>query len=801
MTDRIQAIRKNVVRDRYEVVTTNYELFTKAWQEADGEPDVIRTAKARAYVLDNIPIFILPGELIPVAPASKPLALEADFCWRGCWGEVGIATLKDPSNWCFCTDETADSMRRLSAYWHRYAPDYKIYKLYDKQLAAYKRSGFALPRCLDMEEAAGNGLAVSCLSVFPDQEYTNVDYGYVMGKGLQAIIDEAKVALANEKNADVHSALDLKRSYSRQAMIIINEAVIRWIGRYADLAEKMAASEEDPGRKSELLDIADTCRRIPAQPAKTFLDALTFQWLILVLINGMNTTPIGRIDQYTYPYWKADMEAGRIDEAKTIEMIQSFRLKYMQIKSTTGGAHAQKWSGQANWRGMTLGGVDSQGNDATNELSYLFLEAAKDCQTPFPTISLRVHEGTPKELMRKAMELVTAGLGYPSFVGDKSYIAFLTDKEVPIERARQYYITGCVDVNGPETYSELFATTTTALPLDSFLHRGWGPVHGEQIAPDSGDPREMKTFDEFFEKFVEHNRYYYQCYATEHTMKAMSHSGFMEDVFTVSLYSDGVKQGLPWFDRKHPYKTGPVIGIGVGTINMAQSLAVIKKLVYDEKKLTMDELISALDANWEGERNQEIRRMCLEVPRYGNNCPETDAMVTRVYNALCDLVQSVKNYRGISFNPGALSITAHEPGGRIIGATPDGRYSQSVLADGAVSPIQGDDRSGPTSAFLSALSVPHERLTSALFNMKFAPSALKTEADVDKLIAAVHVYFANGGKQIQFNVVDDKQLKAAQQKPEEYKNLIVRVAGYSTYFTILSPSIQNEIISRTAQAF
>lgn len=285
MTDRITKIKENVNRSRYEVVTNKAELFTEGWKLAEGDCDVLRTAKAQAYMLERIPIFILDGELIPIAPASVPLGTEADFWIRGCWPEESIKVLKDPDNFFYCTDETAEKMRGLSDYWRKYAPDYKLYKLYDKKMMEFKRSGFILPRCLNIEEAAGRGLACSCLSIFPDQEFTNVDYGYVLGKGLQA-------------------------------MVIINKAVIKWVGRYAELACQMAKEETDEGRRKELLDIAETCCRIPKNPAETFLDALTFQWLILVMINFMNTTPIGRIDQYTYPYWKKDMEEGRLNEEK-----------------------------------------------------------------------------------------------------------------------------------------------------------------------------------------------------------------------------------------------------------------------------------------------------------------------------------------------------------------------------------------------------------------------------------------------------------------------------------------------------
>lgn len=799
MTPRIEKLYRYIRDTKMTICTEKAKLFTEAYKRYDGDPDVVRTAKAQAYMLDNINIFILDGDLIAGAPASKPLGLEADFWTRGCWRKEGVESLREEGSH-YISDESAADMEELADYWQHFTAEYKMLDLFDSKMWAWKKSGFHLPRNKTIEEAAGSGLALSSLSIFPEQEFASINYEFALKTGLRANVEKAKQKLSEIDCFDLKTDYDVDRVYALRAMVIVNEAAIRWAHRYADLAEQMAGKSEDPVRKQELLDMAESCRRVPEYPAQTFLDALHFQWFIYILTHYMNVMPLGRVDQYMYPYFKHDMEAGTLDEEKALEYLQCLRLKYMQIRSTSGGQHRKKWSGQAAWRGATLGGVKPDGSDATNELSYLFLEAAMRCRTPHHTITLRVHKNTPPKLMEKAIELVKTGIGMPSFVSDEGYIKTLTDKGVPLEVARDYYIVGCLDVTVPEGWGQLFSMCCNALPFDTFLHNGYSPIEDHYVGPQTGDPRQMKTFDELMDKLVEHYTWYFKCYAADRQIRfnIRRSQRFLQDVLAISLYHDGVDVGCSPFFRKMPYPgLGPAIGIGVGTVNVGDSLAAIKKLVFDEKLVTMDELINALDSNWEGERNQEIRRMCMAIPKYGNDDEETDSIVAELYGRLSDVILDMDSYRGTKYCVAAISITSHEPGGKLVGATPDGRYAGTILADGAGSPSQGMDRNGPTAVLNSALKIPQEKLNSLLLNMKIHPNALKTKEDVEKLGALIHTYLDHGGKQIQFNVVSPEVLKKAKENPDQYRDLIVRVAGYSTYFTLLSESVQDEIIRRT----
>ena len=795
MTPRIRKLYEIVRTPKIAFSVEKASLFTEAFQMYEGEPDIIRTAKAQAYMMEHIPIFILEGDLIAGAPASKPMAVEADFWTKGTWQKEGIEALRGEEY--SITDEQAAKMYELTEYWHKLIPEYKLYDLYDEEMWTWKHSGFLLPANKTLEEAAGMGYACNGMAIMPEADSYQIDHAYVLATGLEKKIQEAREELERMNSLSIRTQEDMEKVYVLRAMIIIDEAVIRWANRYADLAEEQAAACGDPQRRQELLEMAASCRRVPAKPAETFRDAFQFLYFLFLMCSCQTTTPLGRLDQVLYPYYRKDKEAGRIDDEMALEFMQCYRLKIMQMKNTSGGDSRLKWSGQARWNGVTLGGVDEEGNDATNELTYLFIEAAYRCRTPHHTLHLRVHEKTPLPLLLKALELVRTGIGMPAFNSDPCYIQNFLDKGVPLKVARNYMVMGCVDPTVPEGFGHVYSMVVTALAFDTFLHNGYSKQLDMQIGPQTGDVREMKSYDEFVDKMIQHMRYYFEYFAQDMELRYLTGKDFLQDPFPVSVFHDSAKIGKPGKKWPLPYKLGPTMNIGVGTINVCDSVTVIKKLVFEEKKLTMDELLEALDANWEGERNQEIRRMCLAVPKYGNDDPEADSVAAEIYGRLADMGTSIDHYRGGKYNVSGLSITAHDPGGRLTGATPDGRYAGTPLADGAASPVQGADTHGPTAMLNSAMKIPQVKMQAMLHNMKLHPSALKTDEDLMKMAMMIRTYMLEGGKQIQFNVVDQETLLAAKAHPEEHRDLIVRVAGYSTYFVTLSPNVQDEVIART----
>lgn len=795
-SERIERLKKRVMVDRIPFSVEKARLFTESYRANEGMPEIVRTATAQAYVLDHFPVFLIEDELIAGNQAAQEMAVEADFWSKGTWTKESIESLRE-ENWGI-NDEQASLMYELSAYWRNIIMDYKALDLYDETMWTWKRSGFLLPACRTVEQAAGNGFACNGFGLFGDAEVNQIDYGFVMKKGIGAVIREAKQELDFMMKNSNGREEEIEKIYFLRAVIIVQEGFLRFTRRFSALAAQQAAACRDGKRKKELERMAEACAWVPENPPRTFYEALQFQWFLFLMLVTRNTTPLGRFDQYMYPYYKQDIEAGRITDDEVVELLASYRLKFMQFRTTSGGGHRKKWSGNARWNNMIIGGVKADGSDASNELSYLVLDAALMCPTPHHTISLRVSEKTPDALLLKALEVVETGIGMPAFLGDKSYIENMVQKGVPLEKARDYYIMGCIDPTVPEGFGFIFPTIVIALTLDTFMHNGYSRHQDMEIGPKTGDVCEMKTFDEFMDKYMEHISYYLTLYAKDNNIRYETGKNILQDAFTASLFSDGIRVGKIGKKRPLPYGLGPTINVSVGAINVADALYAVKKLVYEDRTITMRQLLDAMDANWEGEENERIRRMCLDAPKFGNDIPEVDAMAAQFYDRVTRLCAQIPTYRGGTYNAAGVSITGHEPGGALIGATPDGRTAGSILADGACSPEQGKDVSGPTAVMNSAMRIDQRKLQSLLFNMKFTKESLKTEEDRRKLGAMIRTYFDGYGKHVQFNVVDQQTMIDAKQHPEKHQDLIVRVAGYSAYFVKLSEGIQDELIHRTS---
>lgn len=796
MSARIEALRSRTKVDKYRFCTQKAQLFTEEYIRQSNQPEIIRTAMAQAYVLDHIDIHIAPGELIVGSPASKEMGIEADFWNKGVWTDDGIDSLVQEGSYEIEPD-TAQCMRDLSSYWRSIITDYKVLNLYDGEMWKWKHSGFLLPPSNSYEAAAGNGFAGNGYAICGDAADMNgLDFGFILGKGISSFAADARAELASMTPDKLRTEADFRKVDFLKAAILLHEALIRFAGRFADLAEAQAKTCSDTVRSAELLRIASNCRWVPANPPRDFHEAIQSFWFLFLMIVNRNTTPLGRFDQYMLPYYDMDIRRGGDDEA-VLELLQCLRVKFMQLKSTSGGETRKKWSGFARWNNMTIGGVTPEGTDATTPLSYLVLEAAYRCQVPHHTITLRVHAGTPDSLLLAALRLVRAGIGMPAFVGDCSYIQSMLDKGVPLEKARQYYMIGCIDPNVPEGFGHIFSMIVPPLAFDTYLHNGRSPWLNLEVGPKTGDVRERPSYECLLDGFLDHLAFYLRCHAKDNAMRYFVGRDILPDALTASLYTDGIRVGQIGRRRDLPYQLGPTMDVGVGAINLVDSFYAIKKLVYDEKKLTMNELLQALDSNWVGTRGQEIRAMCLALPKFGNNDPEVNAVARELYHRMVECVGQIDHYRGGKYNAGAISITAYEPGGALVGATPDGRYAGATLADACVSPAQGQDKHGPTFVLSSALSVNQDEVMSMLLNMKFHPSALKTEDDLRKLGMLIRTYCEHGGKHIQFNVVDRDTLLKAKQCPQSFGDLIVRVAGYSAYFVQLSQAVQDDIICRT----
>ena len=791
MNDRIRRLLESIKVERYPLCIEKSRLMTESFKKTEGEPMILRRAKALAHMLDNITIFIEDDQLIAGNAASKTMGLEFDF-YAGLWSPDEIDGLKQ-AGYDITAEEEAEILQ-MNAFWKDYNPLSRMGRLFDERLWPFMQSGMILPPWKNREEGSGGGYAESGMGLGPGFYLMTVDFERVLNKGLNTLLKEAEEEL---KKLQHPKADETDRVHFLQSVLIAQRAVIRFAGRCAALAEEMAAAAPDSNRKKELEKIAVTCRRVPANPAGSFYEALQSFWFIFLMITPSPTASIGRFDQYMYPFYRKDIENGAIIDSEVLELLQCLRIKDMQINRTSGKLARQKNAGMAKWHNMTIGGVTPEGADATNELSYLILDALKLCPVPHHTVTVRVHEGTPEELMLKALEVVRTGIGMPAFVGDKSYIGYLVNEGVPLKDARDYAMAGCIDaaITGKSRIAS-YGMFIVPKVLEVTLNNGIEPQTGRRLGPETGEFGSFVAFDDFLTAFKRQLRYFLGLHAEKNNIELQVSRELFPDPLRSSLMDDGIKAGKALLDRTFPFENGAVMN-PVGMINVVDSLAAIKKLVFEEKKISRPDLSDALRSNWKGDGHAAMRKMFLAAPKFGNNDDDVDAIATDLFRFWADTTVQFETCLGGTHKPTGVSVSAQWPGGTLTGATPDGRYAGECLADGTVSPMRGMDLHGPTAALNSAMKIDQTAYQAALLNIKFHPSSLKTNQDLRKLSFLIRTYFSGNGKHIQFNVVNREVLTDAQENPERHKDLIVRIAGYSAYFVQLGKPMQNEIIGRT----
>jgi len=793
MTDRVKRRLEAIKVDTYPICTEKLEIVMKTYQENAGKPVIIQRALALANYLDKKTIFIEPDELIIGNFAAKPMGMEASLLGPT-WPDDDLDVLLG-EGMVSLDSEDRKILRAYDDYWDdkgRTKDEMQSFFYDSDRVWNFISRGFLCPPWKDRKVGRGQGAAgqggwgigLGCGTLFTP------DFRKIINTGFEAVIKECEEELDKLR---YYNGEEVNKGIYLRAALIALPAVLRLTDRYSKLAYEMAEKEADPQRKKELYEISEICARVPRYPARTFREALQsffFYWSL----TAIGTAPGGRFDQYMYPFYKADLEAGRITREEALELLELLRVKIMQYNEIHGGAQQRaKWAGMARWHNFILGGTDNEGNDATNDITYLMLEAAIETHTPHPTLTVRVHDGTPAELMVKALEVVRSGMGMPAFISEKSYRNFVMSLGVPYEKANEFTIAGCLDVTLPgSSKNNAFGMFVVPCVLELALYGGKDPATGILQGVKTKDFKDFESYDEFYEAFLLQLKHCMGLVCEEHNVLQWVSQQYPDITFSI-FAEDGVKSGKDVLSRTLTLDNSSCINM-VGFVNTVNSLASIKKLVYEEKKITAQQLIDALSANWEG--YEGIRRLCLEVPKFGNNDDYVDQIAAKLFDDYAELVSGFTNYFGNKLVPAGISITAHQPAGSYTGATPDGRFAGETFADGSVSPVQGTDRNGPLAVLQSAMKLKQDKFMSTLMNMKFTPSALKSREDLEKLGNMVKTYLTNGGKHIQFNVVDRATLLAAKEDKDKYRDLIVRVAGYSSYFVVLTPKIQDEIIAR-----
>lgn len=792
MYERVDKIKKRVVIDNYPICIEKFRIAMDMIDETKNDPVIIRRAKIMSATLERVPIAIAPDELIVGIGASKPMGLEIDPDY-GIWSQDEIESLIE-DGYQMDPQDVID-LQELNK---RYDPPTLIGQMgnivyENERIISLLKAGLILPPWKDKSDGkgVGGGYCQSGLGLGPSLVLLCIDYTKMLHLGTNAMIKQAEEEKSKLRFCE-KGAVDKFNYYT--AVIMCLEAINKLAVRYSELAAEMAAKEADPGRKAELEQIASNCAWVPMNPARTFREAMQCFWFQFLMLSPSTTLPGARFDQYMYPYYKADIEAGRITREDALELLCLLRLKDMELNRTSGKNNRKKNAGMAKWHNFTIGGVDKEGNDATNDITYLLLEAAAITKVPHHTITLRVHSGTPEKLMIKALEVVRMGMGLPAFVGDDSYIKCFTSRGLPIEDAREYVMTGCLDANVPGL-SRVGPVPMITIPLifDIFRHNGVDKKSGELCGIRTGNFAEFKSYEELVDAYRKQLDYCLRIVGEKNNIELTITQELLPDPIRSATMWQGIESGEDTFRRTMPFENGAVLN-PIGMVNVGDSLAAIKKLVFDEKKYTLKQLDDALEADWVG--YEEMQKDFLAAPKFGNNDDYVDKIVAECYKMFCDIAETMPTILGGVHIPTGISITSHQPGGGLTGATPDGRKAGEILADGTMSPMHGMDECGPTSVLQSAMKVDQDPFQATLLNMKFHPSALKTEEDLKKLGSMIKVYLTNGGKHIQFNVVDKPTLVAAKADPKAYRELIVRIAGYSAYFVQLNPQMQDEVIAR-----
>ncbi|MFC1982229.1 glycyl radical protein [Chloroflexota bacterium] len=791
LTDRVRKRKQEYLDARVHIASERSRLVTESWKETEGQPIVIRRAKAFKHLLEGNSIAIREDELIVGCQTKYVHGINPNV-ESETYGALHKALSKEevqsgsPSKSAVLSEEDRQILLEDTEYWKgKNAPDQveeEWRRLWGNKWDNIRTVRIGSP--VHMRPAARTG-----------------DWGRLLHRGLNGIIAEARERIAGLK---IYDETEIRNLQFWEATIIACEGVINYAKRYADLARQMAAEEADEVRKGELEKIAETCDWVPANPTRNFYEAIQSFFICFLALNleiaGSSEAP-GRFDQYMYPFLKKDIDEGKITYQEAGELLALFLVKLMEFDSwgTQGRQYFIQGSQNMN---LTLAGVDRNGNDASNELTFLFLEVLKVVRPHQPHVSFRYHDGINPVIMIKAVETNRDhGGGIPAFFNDKVSLLSLTQKGIPLEDAREWIPQGCVERTIGSASGLYSGGPFYNMPkmLEITLNNGVDPRSGIKIGLETGDPRKFTTYEEFLEAFKKQVGYFVDVLVDHSNVWFVIRQGNLMLPYNSALLPSCMESGVDTMAGGARWsKKLMAVMRPFGHQNTANSLAAIKKLVYEEKQVSMDRLLNALKNNFEGD--EELQGMLLAAPKWGNDDDYVDEIMVDMFNWTQEQVTVRKNPWGEPWAISRQGLTYHYFFGTVTGALPDGRKAEIPFADGSVSAMRGTDMKGPTAVFNSASKVDQIECDATLLNLKFFPGPLQTREGINKFISLIKNYFDNYGHHCQFNIWNRETLLEAQQHPEEYRDLVVRVAGFSAFFVELSREVQDEILSRTEHA-
>ena len=780
MTPRVERLRTASLETRPWLSAERAELVTEAIRLTAGLAPPLQRAAVFAHLLEHKTLYLGEGELIvgERGPAPKATPTFPELCCHSL-EDLDILNTRERIAYCVSPDVQRIYDTEIIPFWNgRSMRDAIFREMPVEWRAAYDAGIFTE----FMEQRAPGH------TVLGDVIYR---CGFL---DLIAEVDRALSMLDEEGDPQAYD-----KSVQLRAMRQAAEAIIRFAARYADHARELAAREADPDRRNELLQIAANCDHVPAHAPRTFWEARQAYWFVhLGVVTELNTWDSfcpGRLDQHLHPFYKRDLAQGRLTRERAKELLECFWVKFNnQPAPPKVGVTAAESGTYTDFSNINVGGLRLDGGDGVNDVSYLLLDVIDEMHLLQPSSNIQLSAKSPDAFLRRACEIIREGWGQPSVFNADLVVEELLRQGKRIEDARAGGTSGCVETGafGKEAY---ILTGYFNLPkvLEITLAGGVDPVTGLHIGADTDDPATFATFDELFAAFERQLRHFLGIKIHGNRIIERLFATYMPAPFLSLVIDDCIVRGKDYNAGGARYNTTYVMPVGIGTVTDA--LSAIQHHVFDRGQVTMSALLDALARDFAGE---EVLRQRLwnKTPRYGNDHPEVDALMNRVYDAIHNVVDGRPNTRGGEHHLNYLSTTCHVYFGSRVGATPDGRHAREPVSDG-ISPVQGTDQHGPTAVLKSAARMDHARTGGTLLNLKFAPAVLDDARGLDRLAHLVRGYFTLNGHHLQFNVVTADTLRAAQARPEQHRDLIVRVAGYSDYFCDLTRPLQDEIIART----
>lgn len=783
-TERHKKLKEIYLNHVPTITTYRARAITKIAKENPGMPKIMLRAKCFRYCCESAPLVIQDHELIVGAPNGAPRAgaFSPDIAWRWMLDEIDTIGNR-PQDPFFISEEDKKIMKEeLFPFWAGKSVDEYCEDQY-REANVWTLSGESFVSDCSYHALNGGG-------------DSNPGYDVIlMKKGMLDIQQEARDHL---ENLDYENPDDIERIYFYKSIIDTTEGVMVYAKRLSDYAAQLASKESNPKRKAELQKISEVNAWVPAHKPRTFWEAIQSVWTIeslLVVEENQTGMSIGRVDQYMYPFYEADKKAGRMTDYEAFDLAGCMLIKMSEMMWVTSEGGSKFFAGYQPFVNMCVGGVTREGHDATNDLTYLLMDAVRLVKIYQPSLATRIHNKSPQKYMKKIVDVVRSGMGFPACHFDDAHIKMMLAKGVSMEDARDYCLMGCVE---PQKAGRLYQWTSTAytqwpICIELVMNHGVPLWFGKQVTPDMGDVNQYKTYEQFEHAVKEQIKYITKWTSVATVISQRVHRELAPKPLMSIMYEGCMEKGRDVSAGGAMYNFGPGV-VWTGLATYTDSMAAIKKLVFDDKKYSLSQLNEALVADFKG--YEQIKADCMKAPKYGNDDDYADFIAADLVNFTEKEHRKYKTLYSI-LSHGTLSISNNTPFGQLTGASANGRPAWSPLSDG-ISPTQGCDFKGPTAIIKSVSKVAVDEMNIGMVhNFKLMKGLLDSPEGEEGIISLLRTASIFGNGEMQFNYLDNETLIDAQKHPEKYRDLIVRVAGYSSFFVELCKDVQDEIISRT----